>query len=206
MMRTGSIDEGYISWEVKFYEIEQMFWEKKEKVRVFILKGIHFWNASKKASKHSFYEYPTWGSGTQIIHAKEVSQGVKSDLSIKSRWYIEVIMVYHHQFITHWYSITQVNFNVNWQYVCLGECTNKCGSCKEPHSMRETEHRSVVCASRSYWLYGEFQWLAVELVPCCPQVHTRCLWAALPRFPHPGWLPPAACAGSAGHTIILTAT
>lgn len=167
--------------------------EKREKVSVFTLMGTHFWNASKKASKHSFSEYPTWGSGTQIIHAKEVSQDVKSDVSIKSLWYIEIIMVYYHQFITRWYYITQVNFNVNWQYVCLGECT-----------MTETEHRSVVCASRSYWLYEEFQWLGVELVPCCPQVHTRCLWAALPRFPHPGWLPPAACVDSAGHTITLS--
>lgn len=53
--------------------------------------------------------------------------------------------------------------------------------------------------SWSYWLYGGFQSLAAELVPCCPQVRTLCPWAALPRFLRPGWPPLAACAGSAGH-------
>lgn len=62
-----------------------------------------------------------------------------------------------------------------------------------------TRHDTLHGKSRSYWLYEGFQSLAVELVPGCPQVHTRCPWAALPRFPHLGWPPLAACAGSARH-------
>lgn len=53
--------------------------------------------------------------------------------------------------------------------------------------------------STSYWLYGGFQLPAVELVPCCPLVHTLCPSAASPRSLHPGWLLPAACVDSAAH-------
>lgn len=51
----------------------------------------------------------------------------------------------------------------------------------------------------SYWLCGGFLWPAAAPVPCCSPVHTRCPSAASPRFLHPGWLLPAACAGSATH-------
>lgn len=182
-----------------------MFWEKKGKSQSVYTHGDSFLECKQEGFKTFLF----WIAYLRIWHSDYSCQ---RGFSGCKEWRVYKESLVHrshnglpsHSFITRWYYITQVNFNVNWQYVCLGESTNKCGSCKEPHSMTETEHRSVVCASRSYWLYGEFQWLAVELVPCCPQVHTRCLWAALPRFPHPGWLPPAACADSAGHTLILS--
>ena len=73
--------------------------------------------------------------------------------------------------------------------------------CAQQHIVRQR-----LIWSPSHWLYGGSQLPAAGLALCCPPVHTQCPSAASPRSLRPGWLLPAACAGSAAHTHTHTHT
>lgn len=146
---------------------------------------FHLWNTSKT--------YIILGSKDSFFHSEQPSGISHEELSGCKVWSVKK------DGSAQWMEVRTVTYQLTRTEVSsMSVCENVQMSVGHPTRHNRTPHHTTHTKGQSYWLYGGFQLLAAEPVPCCPQVHTRCPWAALPRFPHPGWPPPAACGDSAG--------